>query len=73
MMKPQELTISGELFEETRNNLDTALKILINRMISTKINKGAVSLKIGSKSRKSLMTAVRWSGCRRSPTTSAWE
>ena len=47
MMKPQELTISGELFEETRNNLDAALKILINRMISTKINKGAVSLKIG--------------------------
>ena len=46
-MKPQELTINGELFEETRNNLDTAMKILINRMISTGIKKGAVSLKVG--------------------------
>ena len=46
-MKPQELSINGELFEETRNNLDTAMKILINRMISTRINKGTVSLKIG--------------------------
>lgn len=46
-MKPQELSINGELFEETRNNLDTDMKILINRMISTRINKGAVSLKIG--------------------------
>ena len=45
-MKPQELSINGELFEETRNNLDTAMKILINRMISSRINKGAVSLKI---------------------------
>ena len=46
-MKPQELSINSELFEETRNNLDTAMKILINRMISTRINKGTVSLKIG--------------------------
>lgn len=46
-MKPQELTINGELFEETRNNLDTAMKILINRMISTGIKKGTVSLKVG--------------------------
>ena len=46
-MKPQELSINGELFEETRNNLDTAMKILINRMISTGIKKGAVSLKVG--------------------------
>ena len=46
-MKPQELTISSELFDETRNNLDAAMKILLNRMISTKISKGAVSLKIG--------------------------
>ena len=46
-MKPQELTINGELFDETRNNLDTAMKILINRMISTGIKKGAVSLKVG--------------------------
>lgn len=46
-MKPQELTINGELFEETRNNLDMAMKILINRMISTGIKKGAVSLKVG--------------------------
>lgn len=46
-MKPQELSINSELFEETRNNMDTAMKILINRMISTRINKGTVSLKIG--------------------------
>ena len=46
-MKPQELSINNELFEETRNNLDTAMKILINRMISTRINKGTVSMKIG--------------------------
>ena len=46
-MKPQELSINGELFDETRNNLDTAMKILINRMISTGIKKGAVSLKVG--------------------------
>ena len=46
-MKPQELTINGELFDETRNNLDMAMKILINRMISTGIKKGAVSLKVG--------------------------
>ena len=46
-MKPQELTINGELFEETRNNLDMSMKILINRMISTGIKKGAVSLKVG--------------------------
>lgn len=46
-MKPQELTINGELFEETRNNPDMAMKILINRMISTGIKKGAVSLKVG--------------------------
>lgn len=46
-MKAQELTINGELFEETRNNLDAAMIILVNRMISTRINKGTVSLKIG--------------------------
>ena len=46
-MKPQELSINGELFEETRNNLDAAMIILVNRMISTRINKGTVSLKIG--------------------------
>ena len=46
-MKPQELSINGELFDETRNNLDMAMKILINRMISTGIKKGAVSLKVG--------------------------
>ena len=45
-MKPQELSINGELFEEFRNNLDVALKILINRMIVTRIGKGAVSAKI---------------------------
>lgn len=46
-MKQAELTINGELFEEFRNNIDAGMKILINRMISTKINKGAVSMKIG--------------------------
>ena len=45
-MKPQELTINGELFEEFRNNLDTAMKILINRMITTRIGKGTVNAKI---------------------------
>lgn len=45
-MKPQELSINGELFDETRENLDTAMKILVNRMISTRINKGTVNLKI---------------------------
>lgn len=46
-MKTQELTINGELFEEFRNNADMAMKILVNRMISTRINKGTVSMKIG--------------------------
>lgn len=45
-MKTQELTINGELFEEFRNNVDAAMKILINRMISTRISKGAVNAKI---------------------------
>lgn len=45
-MKPQELTINGELFEEFRNNFDMAMKILINRMITTRISKGAVNAKI---------------------------
>lgn len=45
-MKPQELTINGELFEEFRNNFDTAMKILINRMITTRIGKGTVNAKI---------------------------
>lgn len=46
-MKQAELTINGELFEEFRNNIDAGMKILINRMLSTKINKGSVSAKIG--------------------------
>lgn len=45
-MKPQELTINGELFDEFRNNFDIAMKILINRMISTRIDKGSVNAKI---------------------------
>ena len=45
-MKPQELTIDGELFDEFRRNFDTAMKILINRMISTRIGKGTVNAKI---------------------------
>lgn len=45
-MKPQELTINGELFEEFRNNFDTAMMILINRMITTRIGKGTVNAKI---------------------------
>lgn len=45
-MKPQELTINGELFDEFRNNFDVAMKILINRMISTRIGKGSVNAKI---------------------------
>jgi hypothetical protein len=45
-MKPQELTINGELFEEFRNNLDVTMKILLNRMIVTRISKGTVSAKI---------------------------
>lgn len=45
-MRPQELSINGELFEEFRNNFDAAMKILINRMISTRIGKGTVNAKI---------------------------
>ena len=45
-MKTQELTINGEMFDEMRNNLDVAMKILINRMIATRIGKGTVSAKI---------------------------
>ena len=45
-MKTQELTINGEMFEEFRNNLDVAMKILLNRMITTRIGKGTVSTKI---------------------------
>ena len=45
-MKPQELTIDGELFDEFRSNFDVAMKILINRMITTRIDKGAVNAKI---------------------------
>ena len=45
-MKTQELTINGEMFNELRNNLDVAMTILINRMISARIDKGAVSTKI---------------------------
>lgn len=45
-MKPQELTINGELFEEFRNNFDIAMKILVNRMITTRIGKGTVNAKI---------------------------
>lgn len=45
-MKPQELTINGELFDEFRNNFDMAMKILINRMITTRIGKGTVNAKI---------------------------
>ena len=41
-MKTQELTINGEMFDEMRNNLDVAMKILINRMIVTRIGKGTV-------------------------------
>ena len=44
-MKTQELSINGELFDEFRNNLDMAMKILINRMITTRISKGTVSEK----------------------------
>lgn len=46
-MKSQELVIEGELFDEFRGNLNAAMRILINRMIGTKIMKGAVSAKIG--------------------------
>lgn len=45
-MKPQELTIGGELFNEFRNNFDIGMRILINRMISTRISKGTVSAKV---------------------------
>ena len=45
-MKPQELTIDGELFEDFRGNFDMAMKILINRMITTRIDKGTVNAKI---------------------------
>ena len=45
-MKPQELSINGELFEETRDNMDTTIRMLIARMISTGIKKGTVSLKL---------------------------
>ena len=46
-MKQQELTINGELFKEFRENIDMGMKIMINRMIGTKIHKGTISAKIG--------------------------
>ena len=45
-MKTQALTINGEMFEELRTNIDVAMKILINRMITARIDKGNVSAKI---------------------------
>lgn len=45
-MKTQELTINGEMFEELRTNIDVAMRILINRMITARIDKGSVSAKI---------------------------
>ena len=45
-MKTQELTINGEMFEELRTNIDMAMRILINRMITARIDKGSVSAKI---------------------------
>ena len=45
-MKTQELTINGEMFEELRTNIDVAMKNLINRMITERIDKGNVSAKI---------------------------
>lgn len=46
-MKTQALTIEGELFDEFRKNMDASMLILLNRMISTRITKGAVTAKIG--------------------------
>lgn len=45
-MKPQDLTINGELFDEFRKSFDMAMTILINRMITTRIGKGTVNAKI---------------------------
>lgn len=45
-MKTQELTINGEMFDELRTNIDVAMRILINRMITARIDKGSVSAKI---------------------------
>lgn len=45
-MKPQELTIKSELFDEFMSNLDIGMRILVNRMIATRIGKGSVNAKI---------------------------
>ena len=48
-MEQEALTINGDLFNELRISIDFAMKLLINRMMETKIREGTVSAKIGIK------------------------
>lgn len=46
-MKMQPLSISGDIFRELRQNIDGTLQMLVRRMISTRIDQGTVTAKIG--------------------------
>ena len=45
-MKPEELSISGELFKSLREQVDGALRNCIRRMRETGMNEGSVGMKI---------------------------
>ena len=45
-MKPQELTLECELFNEFREALDTAIKNCMRQMVSKRLNTGTISGKI---------------------------
>lgn len=46
-MKPQELTIDSEVFEELRDELSAAINQVIDQLISKRMKKGTVGAKIG--------------------------
>lgn len=46
-MKMQPLSINGEIFRELRQNIDGTLQLLVRRMMSTGIEQGSVTAKIG--------------------------
>ena len=45
-MKPQELTITSEVFEDLRNKLNAAINITVNRLLDKGLSNGNVSAKI---------------------------
>ena len=51
-MKPQELNLESEVFDEFRTNLSAAINIVVNQMISRRMESGTVSAKIGIKIHK---------------------